>query len=747
MRREVPILIPYIVTMFVGATLLFLVQPMFARMVLPLLGGAPGVWNTTVVFYQAVLLAGYAYAHFTTTRLGPRRQALWHALLLLVPLLALPIGIPGGWSPPAEANPIPWLLGLLVVAVGLPFFVVSASGPMLQAWFAHTNHRAAVDPYFLSVAGNAGSMLALLSYPIMVEPRLRLAEQSWLWAGGYALLVILTLCCAAIMRRMPAPGRSGAGVTTEAGAPPAVASAPAGPALTVRRRARWVLLAFVPSSLMLSVTTYFSVNIAPFPLLWVIPLAIYLLTFILVFTRRPLLPHKLMVRALPIVLIPLVLTMVAGAVGPIWLLGPLHLLVFFLIAMVCHGAFAADRPAPARLTEFYLWMSVGGVLGGLFNSLLAPLLFPTVVEYPLVLILACALLTRFDPDSLPPPRRWLDLALPLVLGTLTVALALGLPAAGVPGGSLRLLLTFGVPALICFGFSRRPVRFALGIGVLFLASVPYAGDGGRLLHAERSFFGIHRVTVDEAARFHQLAHGNTIHGMQSLDVDRQREALTYYHATGPLGQLFTGRASERTVGRVAVVGLGAGTVACYSRPNQAWTFYEIDPSVERIARDDRFFTYLRDCAPAAQVVLGDARLSLAKAPDQGYDLMVLDAYSSDSVPVHLLTREALALYLRKLAPGGVLAFHISNNFLDLQAVVGDLAADAGLVGLVRHDIAVGADDQARGKTPSQWVVVARDAAQVGDLAADRRWQSLGGRQDRPVWTDDFSSVVSVLRWR
>ena len=483
--------------------------------------------------------------------------------------------------------------------------------------------------------------------------------------------------------------------------------------LSRRRRARWVLLAFVPSSLMLSVTTYLSTNIAPIPLLWVIPLAIYLLTFILVFMRRPLLPHTLMLRALPIVILPLIITLVAQATQPIVLMIVLHLLVFFVVAMVCHGAIARDRPAPAHLTEFYLWMSAGGVLGGLFNALLAPLLFTTVVEYPLVLVLACLLLetksqqaasdqhvesrTGGWPWSLAARPFWLDLGLPVAVGALVVGAVLGARMAGINSSPAGFGLMFGVPSLICFSFSRRPMRFGLTIGAILLASMLYTSDQGQVLHAERSFFGIHRVLVDASARFHTLAHGSTRHGMQSLDPAQRDQPLTYYSRSGPIGQVLADISERRAGARVAVIGLGAGSLACYKQPDQQWTFYEIDPSVVGIAHDPRYFTYMQDCAPDADILLGDARLSLVSAPDHAYDLIVLDAYSSDSIPVHLITREALALYQRKLAPGGVLAFHISNLYLDLKLALGNLSADAGLAGLWRDDLVLTHEEQASGK--------------------------------------------------
>jgi hypothetical protein len=740
------ILIPvvYGLTAFASATLLFLIQPMFARMLLPLLGGAPAVWNTALVFYQAVLLAGYLYAHLTTRWLGGRRQWLVHAFLVLLPLIVLPIAVPGGWQPPTVSNPIPWLLALLTVAVGLPFFVISTSSPLLQAWYARTGHRLAHDPYILYAASNVGSLCALLGYPFLIEPRLTLAEQSRFWSLGYLVQVVLVLACAALVARSAAALKAPAVATTVV---PSAATTSA-ERLSTPRRLRWLILAFIPSSLMMSVTTYITTQIAPLPLLWVIPLAIYLLTFILVFAGRPLFSPRLLVRVFPIVLLPLVLLMLIQATQPIVLIALLHLLTFFLATMICHGAMAADRPAPRHLTEFYLWMSAGGVLGGIFNALVAPVIFRSIVEYPLVLALACLLLPRFGADAAQPFFRWRDLALPALLGGILAALIVGMSALGVQNGVFSLVAIFSVPGLLCFSFSRRPLRFALGVGVLFLVTGLLFNSGqGQELATERSFFGLHRVMLDPTGRFHTIVHGGTVHGMQSTDPARRTVPLTYYYPTGPAGQLFAAYNGAYAKQHVGVVGLGAGILACYFQPGQSWTFYELDPRVEQIARDPRYFTYLRDCAPDSPVVLGDGRLSLVGAADGGYDLLILDAYSSDTVPVHLLTREALALYLTKLTPDGIIAFHISNQYLNLKPAIAQLADDAGLVALSQDDLAISAEDAAGGKSSSQWVVMAHRAADLERLSSNGRWQPLVAQPGTALWTDSFSSIIGLIRWR
>ncbi len=731
----------YAATIFLSAALLFLVQPMFARMALPLLGGSPGVWNTAMVFYQATLLLGYGYAHVTMTRLGVRRQAVLHLVLLLLPLSALPIGIASGWTPPTSANPIPWLLLLMTVAVGAPFFVVSTSSPVLQRWFAATGHPAAADPYFLYAASNAGSMLALLAYPVLLEPRLELVRQSRLWAVGYLLLVVLFAGCAWLLWRASK-------------APPVINTAAAGAAadapeesdagLTRGQRLRWVLLSFVPSSLMLSVTTHLSTDVAPVPLLWIIPLALYLLTFILVFARRPLLPQALLVRAMPVTVVALALILAMRSTQPLFLLIALHLISFFVIAMVCHGEIARHRPPTRHLTEFYLWMSVGGVLGGIFNALLAPLLFSAVAEYPLTLVLACLLAPR--PEGMVSTRRQrlLDGALPLALGLLTVGLTKVVGVSAISSGQLALASIFGPPVLLAFFASRRPVRFGLGIAAILAAGSLWPLDYSRALYVERSFFGVHRVTQGIVSANHFLIHGSTQHGMQSRDPARRREPLTYYYRTGPIGQMFAALPVPAQ-GSVAVVGLGTGTLAAYGKKDQRWTFFEIDPAVERIARNPAFFTYLQDSSADIEVTLGDARLSLARSARK-YDRIILDAYSSDAVPIHLITREALALYMSRLKENGVVAFHISNRHLDLEPVLAGLARDAGLICLIQRDMDIAAAESAAGKSISVWAIMARNRAHLGALAQDRRWTVAREQPNMALWTDNYSSIFRVFNW-
>lgn len=735
------LLILYTITIFLGSLLLFWVQPMAGKMLLPSLGGAPAVWNTAMVFYQATLLAGYAYAHFATKWLGVRRQSLLHFVLLLLPLLALPIAIPHGWTPPTIQNPVPWLLTVLAVMVGLPFFVVSATSPLLQRWFSASGHRDAHDPYFLYAAGNCGSLLALISYPVLVEPHLRLSQQSRWWAIGYVVLAVLTTLCGFW--------------TWRTAQRPALAEVPTSRTaieqLTVQRRLRWVLLAFVPCSLMLSVTTYITSEVVPIPLLWVIPLGIYLLSFILVFARRQIIPHRWMVWALPFVVVILVTVLArmdlkSQAFGVLAWPMAVHIVGLFIVAMFCHGELAKDRPTVAHLTEFFLWISVGGVLGGMFNALLAPVIFPTVIEYPVTLLLACTLMPNLGSKTTNGRTRILDVALPVLLGLFTAGLIYLLEHAGINSPSFLLVLECVPSAVLCLLFLRRPLRFALGVLAMLVATITALRPEFHNALVARSFFGIYRVELYPGSPYiHMLRHGTTWHAMQSLDPKERRIPLLFYTKRGPAGEAIASLPVALRQ-QVAAIGLGAGTMATYAEPGQHWTFYEIDPEIQRIARDPRYFTYLQDCLGDVKIVLGDARLSLQNAPDHQFGLLVVDAYNSDAIPLHLLTREALALYLQKLTPSGVILLNITNRHLDIEPVLANLAQDAGLLGMIRNDPVTFEEFQG-GKAASWWVVLTRNAPWLHYLAQDKRWDTLQKKPGVGLWTDDFTSVFTVFHWK
>ena len=719
----------YTSAVFLSAFLLFWVQPMFGRTILPLLGGSPAVWNTCMLFFQAALLVGYLYAHLSSRLAAPQQTAL-HLLLFAAVSLVLPISTMGA-GPEGGAAPIPWLLARMSVTVGPPFLVLAATGPLLQKWFARSAHPGADDPYWLYAASNLGSFLALLAYPLVVEPRLRLAEQGLAWTAGYAVLGVLMAGCAI---------RAGGGTD--------VVAKQASPAdreqgsVSLRDRALWVALAFVPSSLFLGVTTYLTTDLTPIPLLWVVPLALYLLSFTLVFARRPPVPHRWMLAAQPALIAVVVLVLLDGVVRRPALALPIHLAALFVTAMVCHGELARRRPPVRHLTEFYLWLAVGGVLGGAFNALLAPVLFPKIWEYPIVLTLAC--LARPWPSGARSLQRNAGRAVRAGAVTLALLLLTRDEMKTVPR-PVYIAAAAGTILLLSVSLKRSPVGLALCVGTLLFVRSTKEMRSADLLRVERSFFGHYHVVRSNQpdGRYHALTHGSTLHGAQSQDPARRREPLTYYLQSGPLGDVFGSVGISTRPLRVAVVGLGTGTAAAYGEPGQEWTFYEIDPGIVRIARDPRLFTYLQDSPADVRVVLGDARLSLSRETDALYDVIVLDAFSSDAVPMHLLTREALGVYLARLAPGGRIAFHISNRYLDLEPVLAALSTERGLVARLGNGPF---SRNGRYEQSSSWVVIARSEADLGILAGGGGWRILRSRPDVRPWTDDYSSVLRVLSW-
>lgn len=730
----------YAATLFVSSVLLFGVQPMVGKMILPTLGGTPAAWNTCMVFFQAALLAGYAYSHVTTVWLGVRRQAWLHMVVLLAPLAVLPVAAGGGTPPSEGGNPAWWLLWRLAVTTGLPFFVVATSAPLLQRWFVGTGHPGSKDPYFLYAASNLGSLLALLGYPLVVERSLWIAEQSRLWSVGYGLLMGMMLICAVMVWRSKQSG--------VAARPPADSTtddrATCRP--TARLRMWWVITAFVPSSLMLGVTSYMTTNLAAVPLLWVIPLALYLLTFVLVFARRQLLPHRLMSWALPYIVLPLALLTFLELKSMGWVMIPIHLLMFFLATMVCHGELARSRPAAKYLTEFYLWMSIGGVLGGLFNALFAPVVFTTLIEYPLIMVVALLFRMKGGSAQERPRDRKLDLLLPIGLGVFAVAMAVGVQVVELNNRVICLGLVFMIPAMICFSFKERPLRFGLGFGAVLLVCGYYMGlRMGREVYAERNFFGVKRVLIGPEGKYRMLVHGGILHGCQNIVPEAQLEPLSYYHPTGPIGDVFEVLREDGSKPEVAIIGLGCGAMAHYAQKDQRFTFYEIDPEVEAIARDPELFGFMQACRGSCEVVLGDGRLRLARARDEQFGLIILDAFGSDAIPTHLLSREALQLYLSKLSEHGQIVFHVSNRYLNLHPVLKSLAAEAKLVCVERADEGLSEKDTP-GKLPSQYVAMARSREDVAKLLEEYGWSHVPGDPTVAAWTDQYSNLLGLVRW-
>jgi hypothetical protein len=732
-----PILLLFGATIFLSALLLFWIQLVIAKMLLPRLGGTPAVWNTCMLFFQVLLLAGYSYVLASTAWIGGRKQAVLQVALLIVSSFYLPLGVLGNTASfETRDNPALWLFGYLLSAIGLPIFLISTTSPLLQKWFTLTRHPSANDPYFLFAVSNAGSLVGLLSYPLLLEPNISLSLQNRLWVGAYVVFSVLTLGCVVVLWKS-LRSADNAEVT-------ALDDSPGLITVSLKRRFYWMLLAFIPSSLLFGVTTYITTEIAPTPLLWTIPLALYLVTFVLAFARRNLAPGRLASYALGGLALLLTLVLAANATEPTSAIVLLHLAFFFVAAMLCHHNLASDRPSAARLPEFYLCVAIGGMLGGLFNTLIAPVIFDTIVEYPLLVVLACLVRQRDDTVQNSSVDRLLDLVLPVGIGLLTIVLALLIARYSV-SEVVGIAIVFGVPLVIInHRFRNRPIRFALAIGAVLLGSVVYSETQNRTLHVERNFFGSLSVRFDPPSATRILYHGNTVHGRQFVDPNLQREPLSYFHRDGPLGQIFAAFNSYPASPNVAVVGLGTGSMACYARPDQDWTFYEINPAVISIAQTTEYFTYLQHCGvDRTKIVVGDARLQLQNAPDHHYGLIVLDAFNSDAIPIHLMTREAIALYTSKLATGGLLAFHVSNRSLKLEAVLAGVAKQNGAISM---SIVDGEIDQVRGKDPSEWVVMAQHSPAFDSLAQNPRWRALEARAGSDVWTDDFSNILRVFRW-
>jgi hypothetical protein len=726
----------YCLAVFVGSCLLFLAEPMCAKMVLPLLGGTPAVWNTCMVFFQAGLLAGYAYAHYAPARLGLRLHALLHLGVLALVAFTLPIALPT--DVPETWHPVAWLLVALTRAVGFPFLLVAAGAPLLQRWFAASLPAGRADPYFLYAASNLGSFAGLIAYPLLVEPGLTLADQARFWLAGYFLLLGLTALCFPRKTRQP---------EMVADVPPS--SAPIAPPTSLwRQRLRWSVLALVPSSLMLSVTAYLTTDIAPVPLLWVIPIGLYLLTFVVAFSGRPLLPHAFVLHWAPMVVIVVVIVLLLEATDPLALVLGVHLFALFWLGLACHGELAQTRPPADRLTEFFLCLAIGGALGGMFNGLLAPLVFSRLTEYPLMLVLVAFLCGL--PRAGRPSRA--DVAWAVALGLFTAALLLAIRARliNVDAGRTTVLAVFVAPLLLVYAGRERPWRFALGLSAILLASGLYEGVHGTPVHRERSYFGVHLVADRDDLR--RLVNGVTVHGMQSLRPDEAAIPLTYYHPSGPIGELMKDLAGDKRLDRVGLIGLGAGSLAFYSRTGQHWTFFEIDPSVIHIARNPNLFTFLSGAAGAVDIVEGDGRLQLARSGER-FGLLIVDAFGSDAIPVHLLTRQAMQVYLTHLEPDGILVFHISNRYLDLEPVLGNLTREMPSEALpklccyVRDDRS--AKDQAPGVYASIWAVLARRKADLpaGLFAPGTHWRPARTRGDLRDWTDDFSNIWQVFSWK
>lgn len=729
----------YSLTLFLSACLVFVIQPMVGKMLLPSLGGAYSVWNTCMVFFQALLLGGYIYSHLSTKYLGAKRQSILHIGVLLLPLLTLPIVISSDLmqTVPSESDPTLWLLGVLLITAGLPFFVVSSSAPIFQKWFSETSHRHAADPYFLYAASNAGSVAGLLIYPLVLERMASVSLQARLWQFGYIGLVLLAAGCALLMW------------LNQRSTPVTSTEKPAAPPLTMTRRLWWILLAFIPSSLMLGVTTYITTDIASAPLLWIIPLALYLVSFILVFARRPVYAPWWLGRGMCLLAVSLIVAFLVEVTHPPALLLTLHILLFFVAAIVVHGRLAKDRPSTSHLTEYFLWISVGGVLGGVFNALIAPLLFTHIFEYILVIALACAV--RETKANEGEHRTWKKAAFYYVMIALSVVLIISVTERFELGVDPSLaIVAFGLPAIFACTQIESPRHFAVGLVILTVAGSFFTGYHQRPILFERNFYGSLRVADNYDGTLRQLIDGNTIHGRQRLDEPDRCIPLSYYYApTSPPAYAF-GAYNHRDIlaqdtSNIAIIGMGIGSLACYGTPDQHWDLYELNPLVIEVATDPKYFSILDQAnLGSREIIAGDGRLRIQNQPDDHYDIIVVDAFSSGSIPVHLLTREAIELYLDKLTEDGVMLFNVSNRVLNLPPILADIAGDLDIPAVVMTDDYVTQQEEDYGKDPSVWVFLAHHQEPLEFLRHHSRAQSLKADPYRKVWTDSYSDIISPL---
>ena len=726
-------------TLFVSAFLIFAVQPMIGKMLLPLLGGSPSVWNTAMVFFQGMLLAGYAYAHFIARYLPLKAQGILHFTLLIIFTLVLPLTLPAGTTPPEESGQAWWQLGTMMACIGGPFFILAASAPLFQHWFAASGHDDAENPYFLYAVSNAGSMAALLGYPVLIEPVLSLTEQTHVWFGGYILLIALTSLCAILVRS----GKN----------PVAPLSAEDNASIGWKQRGIWIFLAFIPSSLMLGVTTFITTDVASAPFLWVVPLALYLATFIIAFSRKPFFNVAVARQASSYLICLIILLFITSAF--ISLKIPMmfaHLLAFFFCAMLCHGELAESKPASAHLTEYFLLISFGGVLGGIFNALLAPKIFMQPLEYSLVLAFIPFVIWAGDAaipritgrfNAIDDSARKTKL---MLIDVLMIAVIVGMCVVTYSSGSV-IVRAWGGFVIFVILIMAIPNRFVYATSSLIalLIFLPATWDIKKgLLEKDRNYFGILKVyTKDDVYVFQ---HGTTVHGAQLQDEKHKLSPITYYSEGGPASDTFKILDKRQGEQKIAVLGLGVGSVACYKKAGRGFDFYEIDSGVVKIAENPKYFTYLSDCGSPYKIILGDARSKIQSAPDHHYDLIFIDAFSSDNIPIHVMTKEAFDLYFKKLKPDGLIVMNITNRYFDLRPVLAAMADSMHVTSYFKMHIP---DDSKRKisryyAAVSSFAVIAKRPQTAASLVEDHAWEEFSGTAKPRVWTDDYANIFAGM---
>jgi hypothetical protein len=738
----------FTVTTFLSALLLFAIQPMFAKMVLPVLGGSPSVWSVSVFFFQAALLAGYIYAHLLINKAPTHLTGIIHLGVCILAFICLPIGLSRWWGEPPPGEPYLWQLGMFAWSIGLPFLAVSANAPLLQAWFARSGHPNARDPYFLYAASNLGSLIALLGYPFVLEPAFGLTQLSHLWFYGFIALVLAIAASFFLMR-----GAQVGGVPETPALPPGAEAA--APPPTLAQRLGWVGLAFVPAALVTAFTVHVTTDVASAPLLWVIPLALYLLTFVLVFRDNPLIARESLLFLHLVALIVALITLSQTRHDNWFVTSSTGVAVFFTTAMLAHRTLYEARPAPRYLTEFYLWMSFGGALGGMFTALVAPKIFSQIFEYPLLLALSVACrpgALKLSSDKEGRKDELIVLWLIAAVGILAImwlpTMAQNLRMQVGEWGTTPLVVLFLVAILI--GCVKFPPRQAVAALLIALAII-WLPSGANRGESQRSFFGVYRVHPSADGLFHILIHGTTLHGAQRFYDDNGQAVddttpATYYYPGSPIGQTIAKRrqvlAARGEKGRYGIVGLGAGSSGCHKREGETWRFFEIDPTVINISKNPKNFTFISKCQPDIDIVVGDARLTMAKEQDKSFDLFIIDAFSSDAIPVHMLTKEAVQMYLDKLKDDGVVLLHTSNRYLDLESVLSAIhkLLPPGTAGITVSDN--NADGSYAQSTST--VVIFTKSEQA--LAPYRTLDGVIELDDGGLraWTDDYSDILAAF---
>ena len=772
-------------TIFAGSFLLFMIQPMVGKILLPALGGVPAVWTTCMLFFQAALLAGYLYAEKGIALLGCARQSMLHLLLMICSWLLLPVNIALTGAESAYATPVGWLIARLSASIGILFFLLAANAPLIQRYYAQSGQPDAEDPYFLYSASNAGSLIALLMFPLVFEPLMTAGQLRHLWSAGYLLLTILISLCAAHTWNSHAPqskrlAQAGnVSVFQEAEGQPENNAAHASSTSTAassisgktswRQAFIWAFYGFVPCSAMLAMTTHITTDISSAPLLWIVPLGAYLVSFILVFARtgywRRICWEQYLFPATLLALLMYYYVLSERA----WLAVGMHLLFLLLACLYFHGRLALARPPVGQLNAFYVWISLGGVLAGIFCSIIAPLIFVTQAEYLLIMLLT-ALVTALIASR--EARAGFSILRQIAVSAIFALLLCMLIYYSRKGADA--LFSFDTGKILLFSlclihlFYRRPLTTGIALltvfAMLLLTGQP---SDARILHQERSFFGIlkvSRLATDGQTRdpdlkiagvadiFHRLHHGYTLHGVERRVNVRYRMPLSYYSREGPIGALFKTALINRNCKDIGVVGLGCGTLAWYGRPWQSFTFFEIDPAVIRIAKNPELFSFLTDSQAKVRLIAGDARVQLRNVQEKSFDLLILDAYSSGSVPMHLLTLQAFELYRSRIRNNGLIVFHISNRYLKLAPVIKRICDRLGLECLeafyeperdsIRYDWYD--YDQMAG---SHWVAASPAREKLDMLKNTGIWVQMPAYDNYNLWTDDYANILQVYNWR